>query len=57
MAEGAAFLLADARRALRMSSSGMRPLQRLHDGRNIGMDQQLICELNRALIPETQLAR
>lgn len=52
VAEGAAFLPADARRTLRMSSSGTRPLPHLHDGRNMEMDQQLIC----ALIPEIQLA-
>jgi hypothetical protein len=45
-----------ARHALRMSSPGMRPLPPLHDGRKRDMDQQLVCELNLALIPGTELA-
>ncbi len=57
VAAAAAFLPADADVTLQyVRSNAETTTPHLHDGRGKEMDQQLICELNLALIPVTELS-
>lgn len=57
MAAAAAFLTADADvTLLYVRSNAETTTPYLHDGRGKEMDQQVICELNLALIPVTELS-